>query len=78
MDKPKMYSLDEYARLEGTITPVYSLTKDLSNDRISKCVHQVLDGLKLPDDYMTAEELKEYSLSDYACSHKNIHFPSSY
>lgn len=78
MDQPKMYSPDEYSKLEGTITPVYSLTKDLSNDRISKCVNQVLNGLSLPPDYMTAEELKEFSLSDYATSLKNIHFPASY
>ncbi len=78
MDQPKMYLPDEYSKLEGTITPVYSLTKDLSNDRISKCVNQVLSGLALPEDYMTAEELKEFSLSDYATSLKNIHFPVSY
>ena len=78
MDQPKMYSQDEYDKLEGTIVPIYSLTKDLSNDRLSKCVHQVIDGLKIPEDYMTVDELKEYSLSDYVTAIKNIHFPASY
>ncbi|MBR5761638.1 MAG: ATP-dependent DNA helicase RecG [Lachnospiraceae bacterium] len=78
MDQPKMYAIDEYSKLEGTIAPVYVLTKDLSNDRLSKCVRQVIDGLPLPDDYLTSEELKEYSLSNYRTALKNIHFPADF
>lgn len=78
MDQPKMYSYDEYTKLEGSIAPVYSLTKDLSNDRLMKCVKQVLDGMALPSDYMTEEELKEFSLSAYPLALKNIHFPDSF
>lgn len=75
LDQPKMYSPADYDLLKGTIVPIYPLTKDLSNDRLSKCVKQVLSGVQLPDDYLTDEELKKIKMLSYADSINNIHFP---
>lgn len=77
LDQPKIYSVDEYSKLEGTIVPIYSLTKDLSSARISKCVNQILDSISLPGDYLTEDEIERMKLFPYEKAIRNIHFPES-
>lgn len=76
MDQPKLYGLEEYKALEGTIVPIYPLIKDMTNDRIRKTVRQALDSIPKEEDYLTEEELKEMSLSSNADALFNIHFPA--
>ncbi|MCR5278293.1 MAG: ATP-dependent DNA helicase RecG [Lachnospiraceae bacterium] len=74
-DQPKIYKPSDYAKLIGTIVPVYSVTKDLSNDSIAKAVSFVLGKTDFPSDYLNIGEidrLKFCALKDAYC---NIHFP---
>lgn len=75
LDQPKMYSPLDYDSLKGTIIPIYPLTKDLSNERLSKCVKQVLELVALPNDYLTKEELSKLGMFSYDEALRNIHFP---
>lgn len=76
MDQPKLFKIDNYEKLTGTITPVYSLTKDLSNESIKKAVEGALRGVSIPDDYLTKEECRDFNLSVFSDAIKNIHFPA--
>lgn len=78
IEQPKMYSEEEYRGLENTITPIYSLTKDLSNERIKKCIKSALAGLDLSFDYMDAEDISKYNLLSLSSAYQNIHFPCDY
>lgn len=78
MEQPKIYSYEDYCNLQGTISPVYSLTKDLSNERMKKFVKTVLDNYSDWNDYLSKDECVEYSLSSIKDALYNIHFPSDY
>lgn len=77
LEQPKMYDPFEYSRLEGCVTPVYNLTKDLSNERIKKCVSQVLEGLSVSD-YLTPDELNSMNMLSNEDAFKGIHFPENF
>lgn len=76
MDQPKVFSYEEYLGLENSIVPIYPLTKDLSNLKISKAVNSIISEYK-KDDYLVESELKEMSISSLEDAIKNIHFPKN-
>lgn len=75
LDQPKMYSIDDYKKLENTIVPIYPLIKDLGNEKIKKAVYQALSSYPVNDDYFTESELKEYNFLSKKEAVYNIHFP---
>ena len=77
MEQPKVYSYDEYMKLTKKLQPIYSLTKGLSNNAVSKAVRFCLDKYEFPDEYYTEELLSENWLIDYPSAIEEIHFPES-
>ncbi len=75
LDQPKMYKRDEYEKLAGSITPVYSLTKDLSNESIKKAIASVLKDYPFGEDYLTKKECDDWGLTDSFTAYNDIHFP---
>ncbi len=76
-DQPKIYKPSDYEALTGTITPIYPLTKDLSNESIKKAVTFVLDKGDLPAEWLTEKECTDLSLSKESEAYRNIHFPEN-
>lgn len=74
--QPKMYQQDEYINLQGCIVPIYPLIKDLSNEKLKKAIFTSLKEIHLEKDYLSKEELNDYSFIEYASAIKEIHFPS--
>ena len=77
LNQPKIYNLNDYASLENTITPVYHLTKGLSNERIGKAVLGALSSYSFYDDYLTEDEINNFNLLGSEEALKNIHFPEN-
>lgn len=76
LDQPKMFSYEDYINLQGTISPIYALTKDLSNDRFIKSEKQALEKVTYPKEYLYNEELQDNLLLNLEDAYRNIHFPS--
>ncbi len=75
MTQPKLYTLEQYSSIQGSLQPMYPLTKGLSNNIISKAVKQVIDKVDIPDDGL--DDLKEGCIS-FAQALSNMHFPINY
>lgn len=75
IDQPKIYSPDEYKELENTIVPVYPLIKELTNERIRKAVKQAIDQVPNEKEFLTEEELNEFSVAERNAAVSDIHFP---
>ena len=50
MTQPKIYTAAKYSEIEGTLQPLYPLTKGLSNNSISKAVKTALASVVIPED----------------------------
>lgn len=75
IDQPKMYSLEDYRKLENTIVPIYPLIKDLGNEKIKKSVYQALTSYSFDNDFLTNDELEELNFLESKEAIYNIHFP---
>ena len=74
MTQPRIYTLKQYSEIEGTLQPVYPLTKGISNNAISKAVRQSLEKVNVPDDGM--DDLYDGSIS-FCDAVKSMHFPQN-
>ncbi|MGF6364684.1 ATP-dependent DNA helicase RecG [Aequitasia blattaphilus] len=75
MEQGKIYTPQEYEKLQGYLLPVYHTTKGLSNNLISKGIRQVIDGMTLREDSLPGEIRKKYSLCEINYALRGIHFP---
>ena len=81
IDQPKVYTLAEYDQIQGSMQPVYSITKGLTNNIILKAVRQALE---MPDfllidieDFIPESIRKRYNLLRRSSAVRNMHFPAS-
>ena len=44
LEQPQMYTMAAYAQLQGSMQPIYPLTKGLSNKTVAKAVKQALES----------------------------------
>lgn len=77
IEQPKILSKEEYLKTLNVMNPIYSLTKGLTNNAITKAVYSVLKQLELDKDYMPAKIRKKYDLMEYKKAIKTIHFPQN-
>ncbi len=77
MNQPKIFAPDSYAEKIGTLEPVYSQVKGLSNVSIIKAVRQVLDIAKVKADFVPPIIKYNRKLLDMDEAVRHIHFPSS-
>ena len=79
LEQPKMYTLAQYKELQGTLQPIYPLTKGLTNNAVTKAVAQALEKYSagLEKEYIPDYIRKRYSLAEHNFSVVNIHFPKT-
>ncbi len=76
MEQPEIfYPPEKYEEKAGTLQPLYSLTKGLTNNTISKTVGQVLKNLDLSREVLPEKLRLKYGLAEYNYALRGIHFP---
>lgn len=76
MEQPKIYfNKEDYYKLLKILQPIYPLTEGLTNNLITKSMHEVHKNLEFAKDYIPRNISREYSLMDRTKALKEIHFP---
>lgn len=80
IEQPAVFTIEEYEKKLGVLQPVYSLTKGLSNNLVTKTVKQALDMLGNDEASMTdylPEAIRERAgLMGYLEAVRTVHFPT--
>ena len=74
-----MYTRSQYSEIEGTMQPIYPLTKGLSNKTVANAVHQALEKFDagLEKEYIPGYVRQKNELAEHNYAVVNIHFPKS-
>ena len=74
-----MYTRSQYSKIEGTMQPIYPLTKGLSNKTVANAVHQALEKFDagLEKEYIPGYVRQKNELAEHNYAVVNIHFPKS-
>ncbi len=77
MEQAKIYKREDYARLKGTLQPVYPLTSGLTNNAVVKAMKQSLDLAEDIPEYIPSSIRKQYDLMKKKYALTEMHFPKS-
>lgn len=77
MEQPALFSPEDYARIEGTMQPVYALTRGVTNRFLIKTIRNALDVCDSFFDYLPTDVREKYELAEYNYALEQIHFPDS-
>ena len=77
MEQPRVYSLDDYHDLEGTLQPVYPLFQGMKNKQISALIEQALEGIPEFEDYLNESDRERLGLCERDLALRAIHHPAS-
>ncbi len=77
MDQPKMYKIEEYAALSGSMRPKYSLVKGLTNNAVTKAVEQTFINAGKLEEYLPEDLINKLNLVSYSEAAYGIHFPKN-
>ena len=77
MEQPRVYSLDDYHELEGTLQPVYPLFQGIKNRQISSLIGQVLRELPEFPDHLQEKDRERLGLCARDQALRGIHHPGS-
>lgn len=79
LEQPQMYTRSQYSEIEGTMQPIYPLTKGLSNKTVANAVHQALEKFDagLEKEYIPSYVRQKNELAEHNYAVVNIHFPKS-
>ena len=79
LEQPQMYTRSQYSEIEGTMQPIYPLTKGLSNKTVANAVHQALEKFDagLEKEYIPGYVRQKNELAEHNYAVLNIHFPIS-
>ena len=79
LEQPQMYTRLQYSEIEGTMQPIYPLTKGLSNKTVANAVHQALEKFEagLEKEYIPGYVRQKNELAEHNYAVVNIHFPKS-
>lgn len=75
LDQPEILSKEQYYKSVGSMTPIYPLTKGLSNKTVVKSVEQALNQIDHGKDYLDSKIRKKYDLIEQNKALKQIHLP---
>jgi ATP-dependent DNA helicase RecG len=75
MEHPEIFTPEAYAEKVRTLSPVYGLTKGLSNGTVSKAVRAALDAMPPVNEYLPEQIVKLNGLIDENDAVRIIHFP---
>ena len=76
MEQPKLFSLDDYRKIEGQLLPRYSLTKGLTNQALLKYMRQALTFYGFLPERYSGSMLERNGLISERAALEAIHFPS--
>ena len=79
LEQPQMYTRSQYSEIEGTMQPIYPLTKGLSNKTVANAVHQALEKFDagLEKEFIPGYVRQKNELAEHNYAVVNIHFPKS-
>ena len=77
MEQPRVYAVDDYHSLEGSLQPVYPLFQGIKNRQICALVDQVLEGLPEFEDYLDSSDRERLGLCTRDQALRAVHHPSS-
>ena len=77
MEQPRVYSIDDYHSLEGTLQPVYPLFQGIKNKQICALIDQVLEGLPEFEDYLGESDREKLGLCTLDTAIRAVHHPGS-
>ena len=77
MEQAKMYKPEEYGKMVDRMLPLYSTTKGLSNNTITKAMKQAISAVDLSEDYLPDEIRDENNFYTYEDAIRQMHFPES-
>ena len=77
MEQAKMYKPEEYGKMIDCMLPIYSTTKGLSNNTITKAVKQAIGIVDLSQDYLPDDIRISENLYRYEEAIHQIHFPTN-
>ena len=77
MEQPRVYAVDDYHSLEGSLQPVYPLFQGIKNRQICALVDQVLEGLPEFEDYLNSSDRERLGLCTRDQALRAVHHPSS-
>lgn len=79
IEQPDIYTIASYNEIKNHMSPVYPLTKGLSNKIVIKAVRQAVEQYQagLEPEYIPDSIMDEYNLSGHNTAIHNIHFPES-
>lgn len=76
MEHPELFvPAESYQKKLNTLQPVYPLTAGLTNNLMTKTMHQALEDLPPAQDILSKELKTEFGLEDYGTAIRGIHFP---
>ncbi len=75
MEHPEIYTPEQYDEKLRTLSPVYALTKGLSNNMVIKAVQGAFDLLPPVREYLPEQIVKLLGLMDETEAARFIHFP---
>ena len=77
MEQPRVYAVDDYHSLEGSLQPVYPLFQGIKNRQICALVDQVLEGLPEFEDYLDSSDRERLGLCTRDQALRAVHHPTS-
>ncbi|MCM1162038.1 MAG: ATP-dependent DNA helicase RecG [Roseburia sp.] len=77
MEQPKLFKPEEYAKLVGSLQPIYAKTKGLSNDTLKKYIKKALEAFEDIPEHLPCELIEKYGFPTYIAALKAIHNPDS-
>lgn len=75
LEQPAVYKPEQYQAVIGTMIPVYTLVKGLTNQMVTKAVRQVLENRSMIEEYLPEWVRSRYQIAEYNFSLEQIHFP---
>lgn len=75
MERPEIYTPEQYGELVHSLQPVYGQTRGLGNKAIAKAVSQALKVRQLEREFLPEPIRKKYELSEYNFAIRHIHYP---
>lgn len=76
MEQAKIYKPEEYGKMIDRMLPIYSTTKGLSNNAITKAMQQAIARVDLSHDYLPDEIIEEQGFCSREEAVKQMHFPT--
>lgn len=77
LEQPTAFKPEQYQALLGTMLPVYTLVKGMTNQMVTKAIRQVLEHRGLLVEHLPEAIREKYQLAEYNFSLEQIHFPKS-